>query len=284
MKQKKIASKKFPSRRVSARVTSAALARTTTSWDAVADWYDAHLATGDTYHDRVILPNIARLLAPTRGRPILEIGCGEGRIARSLEKDGHRLVACDISAELIKKARAYEDAISYHVAPAEKLTFAANGIFHTALAVMTLQNMERLEPVFAEVARVLSPRGRLIAVINHPAFRVPRNSSWGFDAKNNLQYRRIDKYLSAQTVSINMHPGGRQGIEAQTTKSYHRSLQDYIKALRAQGFALLRLEEWISDKVSEPGKRADAENTARKEFPLFMAFEAIKIAHPGSLL
>ena len=78
-----------------------------------------------------------------------------------------------------------------------------------------------------------------------------------------------------------MTPGKQGGKEF--TVSFHRSLQDYAKALRAGGFAIIRIEEWISHRESQPGPRAVAENAARKEFPLFLAFEAIKIAHPGSL-
>jgi hypothetical protein len=38
------------------------------------------------------------------------------------------------------------------------------------------------------------------------------------------------------------------------------------------------LEEWISNKKSQPGKRAKAENRSRKEIPLFLALRAKLIA------
>ena len=78
-----------------------------------------------------------------------------------------------------------------------------------------------------------------------------------------------------------MTPG--KSKDKQFTYSFHRSLQDYSKALRAGGFAIVRMEEWISHKDSQPGPRAAAENTARKEFPLFLAIEAIKITPAGHL-
>jgi hypothetical protein len=55
-------------------------------------------------------------------------------------------------------------------------------------------------------------------------------------------------------------------------------LQFYFKALRKAGFLVSRLEEWNSQKKSQPGPRADAENRARKEFPLFLALEAVKVS------
>ena len=36
----------------------------------------------------------------------------------------------------------------------------------------------------------------------------------------------------------------------------------------------LSMEEWISNKKSEPGKRAKAENRSRKEIPLFLALRS----------
>ncbi len=253
-----------------------------TSWGGVADWYEEHLAEGGTYQETVIAPNTLRLLAPAKGKPILEIGCGEGYFTRLLKKEGHSVVGSDISSELIQRARAHEDQISYHTAPAERLAFASDNIFAAVLAILTLQNMERVELALMEAARVLQPRGRMVMVLNHPAFRIPKHSSWGFDNVAQVQYRRVDTYLSAVREKINMEPGRKSGASAHTF-SFHRSLQDYSKALRVAGFAITRLEEWISPKKSEPGPRAVAEDRARKEFPLFLAIEAIKIASPGQL-
>lgn len=262
-------------------VTQPTAKKETTSWGSVADWYAEHLTQAGTYHERVLGPNVIRLLAPHRGRTILEIGCGEGYFSRLLHSDGHSMVGSDISSELIQKARSHDERISYHVSPAERLSFAADGIFTAALAVLTLQNMEHVEPVFREASRVLAPRGRFVGVINHPAFRIPGSSSWGFDNESQTQFRRIDSYLSARKNKIDMTPGKR--TDKEFTYSFHRSFQEYSKALRAGGFAIIRVEEWISHRESQPGPRAEAENTARKEFPLFLAFEAVKIAPAGHL-
>lgn len=254
-----------------------------TSWGGVADWYEGHLERPGTYHETVIAPNVLRLLASQKGKPILEIGCGEGYVARLLKKEGHTIVGSDISKELIQKARMHDDHIPYHVAAAKKLAFSGDGVFSAVLAVLALQNMESIEPVFLETARVLQPRGRFVVVLNHPAFRIPKRSSWGFDIKTGVQYRRLDGYLSASRERLDMTPGRKQSGELRYTFSFHRSLQDYSKALSGAGFAITRMEEWISSKASEPGPRSEAENRARKEFPLFLAIEAVKIVMPMQL-
>lgn len=243
----------------------------TTSWGGEAEWYADHLAESDTYHAKVIVPNIERIVAPHTGQKILEIGCGEGFIARMLAKGGAHITACDISPELIEIGKQKGGGIEYRVSKAEELSWVTPHAYDVVLAVLTLQNMEKIEPVFEGVARALKPGGRFICVLNHPMFRVHKVTSWGFDEKEQVQYRRSDAYLSARKATIDMHPG-KEGKKS-VTYSFHRSLQDYMKALRASNLAIIRLEEWISHRTSEKGPRAHAENTARKEFPLFMMME-----------
>jgi ubiquinone/menaquinone biosynthesis C-methylase UbiE len=246
-----------------------------TSWGKEASWYSEHLEQGDTYHSMVILPNLERLVDAKKGMRILEIGGGEGFIARALSARGASITVTDISPELIKIGKEKGGGIEYRVSKAEDLSWAQAASCDVVLAVLTLQNMEKIEPVLKEVARVLREGGRFIFVLNHPAFRIPKATAWGFDQERKIQYRRSDAYLSARKEKMDMHPG-KKGSHS-FTYSFHRSLQDYMKGLRSAGFAITRLEEWISHKTSEKGPRAHAENTARKEFPLFMMIEATHI-------
>lgn len=246
--------------------------KTSTSWGKEASWYSDHLEGRDTYHAKVILPNLLRIIAPRKGLHVLEIGCGEGFFARALAREGAQVTACDISPELITLGKEQKGDIAYRVSPAQDLSWVKPASQDVVLAVLTLQNMDKLDVVMKEVARTLKKGGRFIFVLNHPIIRVPQASAWGYDDATHTQYRRIDAYLSGKKVTIDMHPGksGKRSL----TYSFHRSLQEYMKVLRGAGFAIVRLEEWISHRVSEPGPRANAENASRKEFPLFMMIEA----------
>ncbi|HVU80135.1 MAG TPA: class I SAM-dependent methyltransferase [Candidatus Paceibacterota bacterium] len=242
-----------------------------TSWGGVADWYADYLGGDDTYQSKVILPNLIRVLAPEKGERILDLACGEGFFSRELAKAGADVTGADIAPELVAKAKEAGQGPRYVVAPANDLSFAKNGEFDAVLCVLALQNIEDLAGTFREAKRVLKAGGRFVMVLNHPAFRVIKRSSWGWDEAANVQYRRIDGYLSAAKVPIDMHPGKSGGKK---TVSYHRSLQDFFKALAGAGFAVTKLEEWNSHKTSEQGPRQKAEDTARKEIPLFMLLEA----------
>lgn len=241
-----------------------------TSWGEVADWYGEYLLQEGSYQAEVILPNLLRMLAVKKSDAVLDLACGEGFFAREFAKTGAKVIGADLSPELIAKAKKAGGPILYKVAPASKLAFAHDKEFTAAACVLALQNIEDIKAVFKEVRRTLAPGGRFVMVLNHPAFRVLKRSSWGFDEKANVQYRRVDGYLSAAKILVDMHPGKKS---APKTVSYHRSLQDFTKALAASGFAITRLEEWTSHKVSGKGPRQSAEDTARKEIPLFMALE-----------
>jgi hypothetical protein len=104
--------------------------------------------------------------------------------------------------------------------------------------------------------------------MNHPCFRQPRQSGWGWDEQRKLQYRRVDRYLSPYEMPILAHPGSAPDVK---TTSFHRSLTAYVEALAKHGFAITALEEWTSHKQSDSGPRAKAENVARQEIPLFLA-------------
>jgi hypothetical protein len=50
-----------------------------------------------------------------------------------------------------------------------------------------------------------------------------------------------------------------------------------MQHLAEAGLAITSLEEWPAQRVSEPGPRADAENRARREIPLFLAVRCLKL-------
>ena len=246
----------------------------TESWNAVATWYDDHLGKGDTYHETVILPNLTRLVAPRRGETIVDIACGTGFFAAAFAKEGATVTGIDVGEELIAIARKHSAIVSYHVGSAEKINIIAENAKDKAIIVLAIQNIEHAQKVFNEAFRILKKGGSFHIVMNHPAYRIPKQSAWEFDAKQNLQFRRIDSYLSESRSEIEMHPGI---IGSPKTVSFHRPLQYYIKALAKAGFVIDKLEEWTSLKKSDSGPRAKAENDARKEFPLFLYLGARKI-------
>ncbi len=260
-----------------------------TSWGAVASWYDSVVNDKDSYQSRVILPNVLRLIAPKRGDKILDLACGQGFFSHALAAEGAFVTGIDVAPELIDIARTHAvHKQEFFVASAENLKPFADKSFDAAVCILAIQNIERMALAFKEVARVLKPGGKLVLVLNHPTFRIPGKTSWGFDEGKNLttgaskktgivQYRRIDEYMSESRAAIDMNPGTTAAVKKETTYSFHRPLQVYSKNLANAGLAIKRLEEWLSHRESEAGPRKAAEDKARKEIPLFMCLECVKL-------
>ena len=135
--------------------------------------------------------------------------------------------------------------------------------------------LQNVNDVLIECKRVLKTTGRIILVLNHPAFRVPQGSDWYFN--DGIQSRIVSKYLSESKIYIDMTPGENNPKKKIQTISFHRPLQYYVKLFSKNGFAVTRLEEWISHKQSQTGPRQTAEDKARKEIPMFMCLEVKKI-------
>ena len=246
-----------------------------TSWQGVSGWYDDLLAKEDTYQGKVILPNLLRILNPKVGESVLDVACGQGFFAHEVAKAGARVVGVDSAKDLIKIATENKAGNEkFFIANAENIEL--NEKFDKAFCVLAIQNIKNIDKVFLGVSKVLKQKGSFVFVLNHPAFRVPKFSDWGFDETKKVQYRTVSKYMSEISVDIEMNPGKKE--KSKKTTSFHRPLQYYFKMLAKEGFAVRRLEEWISHKESMIGPRKIAEDNSRKEIPLFMMIEAVKIS------
>jgi 23S rRNA-/tRNA-specific pseudouridylate synthase/ubiquinone/menaquinone biosynthesis C-methylase UbiE len=293
-----------------------------TSWDSVAEWYDALVEEEKSDHFQdVIMPGALRLLRPARGMRILDVACGQGALARQIAQLDAEVVGIDASPRLIASAKkrteemglraAFEVGDARELASMQEMLGAAERPFDAIVCSMALMNLDPLEPVIRGCAAVLKRGGVLVAVILHPAFRSPRQTSWGWAADEPQQtprpddtpgkrtarggggrdgrggppaarvhqYRRVDGYLSPGQVPITMNPGyAAHGAEEVTTWTFHRPLQTYIRTLGEAGFLLEALEEWPSLRKSQSGPRAAEENRARREIPMFLALRAVRCA------
>ncbi len=253
-----------------------------TDWDNVAHWYDNYLIGEDTYQAQVIAPNAMRLIAPQKGQHILDVACGQGYFSKFCAEKGAEVIGIDQSGVLIEKAKANAAAQElYIVGNAETLDSYKLGQFDTVFSVLALENIKNIAAVMEGIRQVLKPDGKVIFVLLHPAFRIPQYSDWGFDTKKTVQYRKVEKYLSEIAIPIELAPFKGKGAPQPTAKTitttFHRSLQWYMKMFRNAGFAITSIEEWNSHKKSQPGPRQHAEDTARKEIPMFLALELKKI-------
>ena len=101
--------------------TKMEFANLSSSWEAEArQWIQWARAPGHDSYWRFHRDQFLGLLPPP-GRQTLDIGCGEGRLARDLKELGHRIVGIDSSPSLIAAARDLDPSMDVRLADAAAL-------------------------------------------------------------------------------------------------------------------------------------------------------------------
>jgi SAM-dependent methyltransferase len=247
--------------------------KTSTSWEPVEKWYQSIVQDdGHYYHRQIILPGVLKMLGKVTS--LLDLACGSGILAKRLPPDVE-YTGIDLSASFIKAAEKNDTLPHHHYQIGDitkPLKLQKQDFTHAAL-ILAAQNIEQPKLAFINAAKHLQAGAKFIIVLNHPCFRIPRQSSWGIDDSKKLQYRRIESYFSSMKIPIHAHPS--KGDESPATWSFHYPLSSLSSWLLEAGFKIELLEEWYSDKEST-GKNAKMENRSRREIPLFLAICAVK--------
>ena len=246
-----------------------------TSWEKSSKWYNKIVGDkGHYFHKAVIFPNLKKIINFDKLESVLDLACGQGIFERQINPKTE-YVGIDMARSLIEQAKrkSQNQKHQFMLADASKTLPLAENHFDVVSIILALQNIRNFEGVIINAERHLKDGGKLVMVLNHPMFRIPRQSSWGMDEENKIQYRRVDRYMSEMEIPITTNPG--KFKESETTWSFHTPLSKYSQILNENGLVIERIEEWISDKKSTGGK-AKMENRAREEIPMFMAIVAIK--------
>jgi ubiquinone/menaquinone biosynthesis C-methylase UbiE len=244
------------------------------SWQGVSKWYNKITKDeGHFYHKNLIIPNLLKLIPINSATKILDLGCGSGILGRSINSNISYL-GVDLSKDLILSAQGQDKSKMHKYITGDVSNLNINeDKFSHAFFVLSFQNMENPEKALTNTYIKLITSGKLILVLNHPAFRIPRQSSWGIDQINKIEFRKINKYMSTMKIPIAMNPSKKK---TELTWSYHYPISTISNMLKSSGFLIEQIEEWNSPKTSV-GKNSKMENVSRNEFPLFMCIVCKKI-------
>jgi SAM-dependent methyltransferase len=235
------------------------------AWERHAEEWIAWARTPgqDHYFWRFNLPRFLELL-PSPGRLTVDVGCGEGRLPRELQRLGHRVVGIDSSMSLVRAAVLTEPGL-FAVADAGRLPLRS-GSADLVVAFMSLQDIDDMAAAVAEAGRALAPGGRFCFAIVHPL-----TSAGRFEGEGTGDAFIINEsYMEAHPVGGRFE---RAGL-SMTFSSYHRPISAYMKALEDAGFTISALRELTPDDDHV----ADMPKVAKpRRLPLYLHVRAIRV-------
>ncbi len=153
------------------------------------------------------------------GRDVLEIGCGTGRNTLWLGERAENVLALDISEGMLRQARARVQSprVRFLQHDISSPWPSADGSADVVIAMLVLEHVQRLQPIFGEAARVLRRGGDLFVCELHPMRQI----------------------LGRQAEFTNPRTGERERVAA-----FLHDVSEYVNGGLQAGFTLGRLGEW----------------------------------------
>ena len=208
------------------------MAAATARYDQIADFYDATAGQAVTDAATAALLDLA---GDVRRMALLDLACGPGRVGRELARRGAQVTGVDISAALLAKAEAYERreplGIAYVRADATARRVLEGRVFDGAVCNYGLSDIDDLDGLLANIARLLTAGGWFVFSLLHPCF-----PGWDRDAPSSWP---PDRGYFSEGWWLASNPGFRGKVG-----SSHRMLSTYLNSLTRHGF--------IPEQVAEP--------------------------------
>lgn len=205
------------------------------TWEAsTAAWWVDEVG-GDGAYRRDVDPLLRSLLPEPLPAPVVDLGCGDGRLAPA----AGGVVGVDTSMDLARLASAR---MPVCVADAARLPFG-DGALRGAYAVLVLEHVAEAGPLLLEAARVIAAGGFLVVVLNHPVYTAPGSGPF-IDPDDGEVLWRWGAYLERGWSD---EPAG-DG----TVRFHHRPLGALLSDAASAGWALEVLDERPMNPAGDP--------------------------------
>jgi SAM-dependent methyltransferase len=211
-------------------------------YDRVADEYEAMF--GDAVDDPATAA-LLELLGDVSGMRLLDVPCGQGRVARELTRLGADVVGVDLSSALLQKARALETAepagVTYLEADAASSSALAGETFDGVVSNYGLSDIDDLAGFLATVTRVLRPGGPFAFSLLHPCFPGLGDDVSGDWSPDGGYYQEGWWRADGAASDLRREVG-----------SNHRMLSTYVNALTAHDLTIEALAERAMPDIAVP--------------------------------
>jgi SAM-dependent methyltransferase len=186
-------------------------------------------------------PVVLQELGPVNATHVLDLGCGEGYVARLVAHAGAASVfGIDISSEMIGRARQAAASgapcpMTFEIGNATNFQDFPRQRFDRVIAVFMLSYLScaDMTAVFRTVRSRLAPGGRFIFAVPHPFLpyiRPPQKPVY-FDSKGRDYFAGVDQSYEGYVW--------RRDGKAVPVSYMHKTFADYFNALAVAGFQTL---------------------------------------------
>lgn len=132
-------------------------------YDLYASSYEKDHPYLDTFENDVIF----KMLGNLKGKKVLDVGCGAGRMIKFLKNEGATVSAADISEGMLKIVRKKFSDVEAVNADIRDLPFGKSGAakdwqFDIVIATFVIVHLDTLDKAFDEIYRVLKDDGVFI--------------------------------------------------------------------------------------------------------------------------
>ncbi len=194
-----------------------------------------------------------------RGKRVLEVGCGTGRLSEALEqRELARVWAVDASAAMVERAKAL--GVNARVARAEALPFKA-GWFDAVVIRMVLHLLDRPRAL-EQAARVLSTDGTLLVATEDPdSF----DEVWFARFFPSVPELERTRFPSAELLRRELEQAGFARVELEHLPQHRMQTRERaLDVIRSKAFSTFDL--LAPDEFEEGLARAEAELPDRFEY------------------
>ena len=195
-------------------------------------WWQQEFTDGaDPEYEEQILPLVERHLAGSRR--VLDVGCGEGQVARRAAARVRWRSAWIPPATRSRSARDRAGVRLRAKRPPRDCRFGRS--VRCGRMCLVIEHIDPIEPAIEEMARVLAPGGRFLLLLNHPLLQTP-GSGWIDDHILEEQYWRVGPYLRDDSTVEEVAPGVNLPF-------MHRPLSRYIHVMGEVGLLIEDMDE-----------------------------------------
>ncbi|MBF0447766.1 MAG: class I SAM-dependent methyltransferase [Magnetococcales bacterium] len=234
------------------------LKKTAEVWDKNAPLWAKSIEEGlDLINDVFAIPNYMAFIDDPKGMKVLDAGCGEGRVSRSLANRGATVTGLDISSGMLAEAKKREAKkplrIEYVQGSFTNMDQFDDQSFDAVHSFSAYLESPNFQGAVKEAYRIIKPGGSFSFAIPHPCFLTKQFQVLSDD--NNKQNRlAVNSYFLREPFVQRLQMPHKQGGAPAlfNLPRFPRSLTIYMHQLLEAGFQVSGFREpRPSEKLAE---------------------------------